>query len=88
MIVRFGATQTVTALLTITLPDGSYPAPGSNVTVDGGGVFVLGFDGQAYLTDLSASNRAVVSWLDGECVIDFSTAVETGQIQTIPVTCK
>jgi outer membrane usher protein len=62
---------------------------GARGRVEGGrGAFVIGYDGKAYLKDLTASNVAIVDVADGQCRATFSY-VRTGEQTVIdPVICR
>ncbi len=78
-------------LITVLLPDGSLPAPGSSATIDGvSGVEVVGKDGQIFVSDLEQSTKGSIELPTGRC--DFLVALpkreaENGMTRVGPLTC-
>jgi outer membrane usher protein len=91
VIIDFGV-ERVAAALVILVDAAGAPLPvGSVITLEGGAEpTVVGFDGRAYLTDLSAHNRIRVRREDGEeCSAGFDFApVEGEQVLIGPLTCQ
>jgi len=55
------------ALVAFKLADGSFLPVGSTLVLNGGEEFVVGYDGQAYLTGLKPENGVVASYTQGSC---------------------
>ncbi len=90
-VVRFGVKrQTNSALVEFKLSDGSFAPPGSVLKLNGGEEeFIIGFDGQAYLSGLSAQNTTVLELEESNCVANFVySAVESGQTFIEGVICQ
>jgi outer membrane usher protein len=88
--VDFGVvTNLQAAVLILHGGDGSPLKAGAKGWLDGGGeAFVVGYDGQAYVKGLGASNTVVVETGDGECRASFPFAAQPGRQITIgPLTC-
>lgn len=69
---------------------GAYLPVGRHGKVDETGeAFVIGYDGQAYVTGVAATNSVTVTLVEGECHGTFSYAAEAGAQVTIdPVVCQ
>jgi len=79
VLVRFGAKQQTNAtLITLLTPDGEPVESGSLISVEGSdSSFVVGYDGQAYLTGLTGKATLTVQQPTAgtcEAVVDFGTA--------------
>jgi outer membrane usher protein len=59
------------ALVEFRLADGSYVPVGSILTLDGTEEFVVGYDGQAYLSGLKEKNGVAISHPGGTCRAEF-----------------
>jgi outer membrane usher protein len=91
IVVDFGVvTNLQAAVLILHGADGSPLKVGAKGQLeDGGEVFVVGYDGQAYVKGLGPSNTIVVETGQGECRASFPFAAQPGQQVTIgPVTCR
>lgn len=92
VVVRFDVdTDAAAALVTLRDEAGNVLPVGSTGRLDDAGeAFVIGYDGQAYVTGLASRNRIFVTRPDGRrCVAEFSYQSETGRIVTIStVTCR
>jgi outer membrane usher protein len=89
--VKFGVeTGVKSALLVVRRPDGTFMPVGTRGRLEGGsGEFVIGYDGQAYVTDLSAANIAVIGLAEGECRAEFTYDPAAGTQTVIdPVVCR
>ena len=72
VVVDFAIKPAHSALVRIVQPDGQPVPAGAQVRVAGRDqASPVALDGQAYLTDLSARNRAVVTWTQRTCEFDF-----------------
>jgi outer membrane usher protein len=90
-VVRFGVKRrTSSALVVFILGDGSFAPPGSVAKLDGSEEeFIVGYDGQAYMSGLSARNHAVVEMEKGNCQASFDyVAAESGQTFIEEVPCE
>jgi outer membrane usher protein len=77
------------ALVAFTLPDGSPLPVGSTLILNGGEEFVVGYDGQAYLTGLKAENSVVASHSEGSCRAEFNYSGQAeSQVFIDGVMCK
>ena len=90
VLVNFGVrTDTASALVTFTRPDGSVVAPGTGAHLEGGEDFVIGYDGQAYIGKLTPSNVVRVDLADKTCIARFYFTPRPGeQVQISPVVCQ
>jgi outer membrane usher protein len=69
------ATDIHTALVAFKFGDGAFVPAGSSVKLNGGEeAFVVGYDGQAYLTGLKSENTAVLEHPGGSCKAHFGYA--------------
>lgn len=83
-------TATPSAIVILTDASGAFLAPGSDGHVEGSGVpFVVGYDGQAFITDLKTVNTVRVARDGGTCTAHFAFA-PTSEIQPIvgPEICQ
>jgi outer membrane usher protein len=91
VIVRFPIKISHGALLEL-VDEGGAPVPiGSTATLRSSGATVpIGYDGEAYVQDLSSRNELTVERADGRrCVVAFDYHVVPGDIPTIgPLRCK
>jgi outer membrane usher protein len=88
---RFGVKQTSDAALVIFRDaTGAYLPPGAEVLIeDNPTSFVIGYDGQAYITDLKEENVATVKLAHGTCRASFGYRRDTeGQSRIDGVVCK
>ena len=90
VMVNFGVrSDTTSALVTFTRPGGEVIPAGAVGRIEGGDEFVVGYDGQAFVRNLSASNTATIEFVDGTCRANFSFAPRPGeQVQISPVECR
>jgi outer membrane usher protein len=62
---------------------------GARGRIDGGGEFVVGYDGQAFIRNLGEANRASIETLAGSCSATFAFAARPGeQVRIAPVACR
>jgi outer membrane usher protein len=73
LLMRFGARPSHAALITVVLDNGA-PLPAGAVVRVGEAEFPVGLRGEVYLTGLSATNRARVSWRGQSCEFDVAYA--------------
>jgi outer membrane usher protein len=86
-VVSFGVdTQARAALVTLRDENGAFLETGATGKVEGGSdSFIVGYDGQAYITGLSPANRIVVDQpTRGRCAAEFGFAPRPGEQVTIP----
>lgn len=89
--VRFGVrSKANSALLVFRFPDGNFVPVGSVGHIEGQEQeFIIGYDGQAYVTDLAATNKAVVDHSTGGCRAEFAYQSDgSSQIVIDPVVCQ
>jgi outer membrane usher protein len=89
--VRFGAkNDNDTAMVILTDKDRKPLAVGSPVRLENSEeTFVVGYDGQAYLKGLGATNTVLVTTDGGECRATFPfTPDKDSQVLIGPVVCK
>ena len=81
--------DTTSALVTFTRPGGEVIPAGAVGRIEGGEEFIVGYDGQAFVKNLSASNAATIEFADGTCRANFRFAPRPGeQVQISPVECR
>lgn len=80
--------DTTSALVTFTRPGGEVVPAGAVGRIEGGDEFVVGYDGQAFVKNLSALNAATIEFVDGTCRADFRFAPRPGEQVQIAVECK
>jgi outer membrane usher protein len=91
VVVSFGAkNDNDTAMVVITDKDGKPMAVGSPVRLENSEeTFVVGYDGQAYLKGLGATNTVLVTTEAGECRATFPfTPDKDNQVVVGPVVCQ
>lgn len=77
------------ALVTFVRADGSFVPAGARGGIDGGGEFVVGYDGQAFVRNLGETNRASIETPAGLCSATFAFAARPGeQVRIAPVACR
>lgn len=77
------------ALVTFVRADGSFVPAGARGGIDGGGEFVVGYDGQAFVGNLGETNRASIETPAGLCSATFAFAARPGeQVRIAPVACR
>ena len=83
-------TKPSSAILILKRPDGSFVEAGLGGRIEGSdGPFVVGYDGQAYVKNLGASNTAVIKLGSGECRATFAfEPKEDTQAVIGPVVCQ
>jgi outer membrane usher protein len=81
--------DTASALITFTTADGAFVAAGSPGKVEGGGDFVVGYDGQAFVKNLHNANAATIETPSGTCRASFSFTPRPGQqVRIGPLICQ
>jgi outer membrane usher protein len=90
VVVEFAVRPARGALVKIMQDDGAPVPAGAVVRVEGqDGAFPVALYGEAYLTGLSARNRAVATWLDHRCAFDFDyPATADPQPRLGPFVCR
>jgi len=90
VLVRFDVRkETTAALVTFVRPDGGVVPAGAVGRILGGEEFLVGYDGQAYIKGLSATNEADIEFTDGRCHAGFPFAPVSGQqVQIARVECR
>lgn len=90
VVVEFAVKPARGALVKIVQDDGAPVPAGAQVRVEGqAAAFPVALDGDAYLTGLSARNRALATWLDHECVFEFDyPATGDPQPRLGPFVCR
>jgi outer membrane usher protein len=82
-------TDTRSAIVVLTSPDGKAVPAGSAGALLGGESFVVGYDGRAFITDLKAENEVAVELPSGQCRASFSYAPHADrQVVIGPVACR
>ena len=82
-------TDSASALVAFTRPDGSIIPAGTSARLEGGEDFVIGYDGQAYIGKLTGSNVVRIELPAGPCVARFPFAPRPGeQVLISPVICQ
>jgi outer membrane usher protein len=81
--------DTNSALVTFVREDGSFVPAGAAGRLDGGGEFVVGYDGQAFVKDLHDTNSAIVDFGGESCRVSFGFRPRPGeQVQIGSVPCQ
>ena len=90
VLVNFRAqTDSTSALVVFTRPDRSVIPAGTGAHLEGGEDFVIGYDGQAYISKLSNVNVVRIELPERSCVARFSFAPRPGeQVLVSPVVCQ
>ncbi|MGZ5864786.1 MAG: fimbria/pilus outer membrane usher protein [Xanthobacteraceae bacterium] len=91
VLVKFTAkTDVKAAVVVLTGSDGKPLAAGSSGRLDGTrGEFVVGYDGRAYIKDLSETNNVTITTGTGECRAAFDySPVKDNQVVVGPVACR
>ena len=91
IVVDFNANESAkTALLVLKGPDGKVLPAGSAGRLEANGEeFVVGYDGQAFVSNLSDTNAVFIDGGNGTCRAVFAYEEEPGrQVRIDPVTCK
>ena len=82
-------TNTTAALVVFVQADGSFVPAGSWGKREGGNEFVVGYDGQSFIKDLSGANHVIVHLGDKTCQADFRFTAHPGeQVRIGPVKCQ
>jgi outer membrane usher protein len=82
-------TDTSSAIVVLSRPDGRPVPAGSRGEVLGGDSFVVGYDGRAFVKNLKAENQVTVELEDGRCHAAFNYAARDHQQVVIsPVVCR
>jgi outer membrane usher protein len=90
-LVKFPVKKTTSgALVVFRFPDGSFVPAGTTAKLNGSEEeFIVGYDGQTYLTGLAATNEAVLELAESQCHASFSYARTTeGQVFIDGVVCR
>ena len=80
--------DTRSAVIVLIGSDGRPVPAGSYGQLDGGAEFVVGYDGRAYVQNLRATNKAVITSEKGSCTAIFGFRPRGDRQVVIPVTCK
>lgn len=77
------------AIVEFVLPEGGLVQAGSSGTLDGGESFIVGYDGEAFVSGLAARNAVVIVQPDGSaCRAEFSYAPRAGeQVRILGAVC-
>ena len=82
-------TETRSAVVVVSLPDGRFIPVGSEGQLVGGDSFVVGYDGRAFVKNLQPQNEAVITLTNGQCRVRFEyTPRENEQVLISPVICQ
>jgi outer membrane usher protein len=86
----FPVSRSLNALVVIQLADGSRPPPGATVMVDDRpGIYTVGYDGEAYLTDLKPTNVLHLQWPGSTCDIRLDVPGNASPISRFgPLICR
>ncbi|HEX4555601.1 MAG TPA: fimbria/pilus outer membrane usher protein [Xanthobacteraceae bacterium] len=77
------------AIVVLKTPGGEPLAAGAQGQVEGGESFTVGYDGQAYIKNLAATNNVTVTLLDSQCRASFPyEARPDEQVVISPVICQ
>ena len=90
-VVSFAVNATPAALVTLRTPTGGFVEAGSSGRLDGAAeTFIVGYDGEAYVTHLAAQNRLTVISPEGAtCDAEFAFAARPGvQVRVPDVLCR
>jgi len=69
--------------------DGKPLVAGATGQIEGGESFAVGYDGRAYIKNLSPTNNATITLLEGECHATFAYEPHPGeQVVISPVVCR
>jgi outer membrane usher protein len=90
VVVDFGIkTDTNSAIVVLTGPDGELLPAGLQGSTETGQDFVVGYDGRTFITHLAAENTVTVTLSPGECHARFSYVPQgNSQITIGPVLCQ
>jgi len=81
--------DTTSALVTFVRPGGGPVPVGAGGRISGGDEFVVGYDGQAFIKNLSSVNEVDIEFVEGRCHASFPFAPRPGeQVQIPQVECK
>jgi outer membrane usher protein len=81
--------DTTSALVAFVRTDGSFVPAGAIGRIEGGGEFIVGYDGQAFIKDLVNTNVATIEFVDGTCRASFPFTPRPGeQVLISPVECR
>ena len=81
-------TDTTSALVAFTRPDGSVIPAGTSGHLEGGDDLIIGYDGQAYISKLAGSNVVRIELPEGSCAARFPFAPRPGEQVLIRVVCQ
>jgi outer membrane usher protein len=81
-------TDTKSAILVVTGPDGKPLPPGTSGKIDGGEDFVIGYDGRAFVKGLAPQNTLTATLADRECRAVFDYSSRANEQQIISVRCR
>jgi len=81
-------TDTKSALLVVSGPDGKPLPAGTAGKIEGGEDFVVGYDGRAYVKGLVPENTLSATLPTGECHAAFAYSRHANEQQLVPVTCR
>jgi outer membrane usher protein len=81
--------NTSPAIVIFVRPDGKALPAGAHGLVSGGGNFVVGYEGRAYLKDLTADNAVTIDLPEGPCRASFKYQPRPNEQVTVPgVVCQ
>jgi outer membrane usher protein len=69
--------------------DGQPLAAGARGQIEGGEDFIVGYDGRAYIKNLTAENKVTIAMVDRECRASFNYEARANeQVVISGVTCQ
>jgi outer membrane usher protein len=81
--------DTGSALVIFSQSDGNFVPAGSPGKIEGGADFVVGYDGEAFISNLRSANVATVESARGTCRVQFAFAPRPGeQVRIGPLMCQ
>jgi outer membrane usher protein len=89
VMLRFPVRRSAGALIRLVLDDGGPMPLGAQVQIGGAGeAFPVAYDGEVYVTGLSARNRLVATWAGQRCEVEVEPGERLGSLPRIgPLTC-
>jgi outer membrane usher protein len=81
--------DTTSALVSFVRADGHVVPAGSMAHLDGGGEFIVGYDGMAFIKGLAGSNHVTIDFGEGSCRASFAFKPQPkSQVRIGPVACR